>query len=51
MTFNGQITSDIPLIMKDRFGPRFGEATIGRGEPVMSLDVVKGDIAISVTRR
>jgi hypothetical protein len=50
VTLNGQIRSDIPLTMKDQFGPRFGETTLGSGEPVMSLDVVKGDIAISVAR-
>jgi len=50
VTLNGQIKSDIPLTMKDQFGPRFGETTLGSGEPVMSLDVVKGDIAISVAR-
>ena len=48
VTLNGKITSAIPLTMKDQFGPRFGETTIGEGEPVMSLDVVKGDIAITV---
>jgi hypothetical protein len=51
VTFNGTLTSDIPLTKKDRFGPRFGETTIGDGDPVMSLDVVKGDIAISVESR
>lgn len=51
VTLNGRITSDLPLTMKDQFGPRFGEATIGDGEPVMSLDVVKGDIAITVRER
>lgn len=50
LTFNGTITSDIPLTMKDQFGPRFGETTIGRGEPVLSIDVVKGDIAIGVRK-
>lgn len=50
VTLNGQIKSDIPLTMKDQFGPRFGETTLGSGEPVMSLDVVKGDIVISVAR-
>ena len=50
VTFNGSLTSDIPLTLKDQFGPRFGETTIGAGDPVMSLDVVKGDIAISVAR-
>ena len=48
VTLNGTITSDIPLTMKDKFGPRFGETTIGSGEPVMSIDVVKGDISIVV---
>ena len=51
LTFNGVITSDIPLTMKDAFGPRFGETTIGAGDPVMSLDAVKGDIAITVEKR
>jgi hypothetical protein len=48
VTFNGSITSDIPLTMKDKFGPRFGETTIGNGDPVMSVDVVKGDITIGI---
>lgn len=48
VTFNGGITSDLPLTMKDQFGPRFGETTIGSGEPVLSMDVVKGDISIAV---
>lgn len=48
LTFNGRVTSDIPLTMKDTFGPRFGETTLGTGDPVMSVDVVKGDIAIKV---
>jgi len=48
VTFNGAIASDIPLTMKDKFGPRFGETTIGTGEPVMSIDVVKGDITIGL---
>jgi len=51
MTLNGTITSDIALTMKDAFGPRFGEATIGSGEPVMSVDVVKGDITITVNAK
>jgi hypothetical protein len=51
VTFNGAITSDIALTKADRFGPRFGETTLGSGDPVMSLDVVKGDIAITVSRR
>ncbi len=46
LSFNGKISSDIPLTTKDRFGPRFAEATIGTGEPVVSIDVVTGDIEI-----
>jgi hypothetical protein len=48
VTFNGTLTSDIPLTMKDKFGPRFGETTLGTGDPVMSIDDVKGDISIKV---
>jgi hypothetical protein len=50
LTFFGTISSDIPLTMKDRFGPRFGETTIGSGDPVMSIDVVKGNITINSPR-
>jgi hypothetical protein len=48
VTLNGAITSDIPLTMKDRFGPRFGESTLGSGDPLFSADVVKGDISLTV---
>jgi hypothetical protein len=51
LTFNGAISSDLPLTMKDRFGPRFGESTIGTGDPVLSMDVVKGDISVAVDGR
>jgi len=51
VTFNGTITSDIPLTTRDRFGPRFAETTLGSGDPVMSMDVVQGDIAITVAGR
>jgi len=48
VTFNGALTSDIPLTFKDKFGPRFGETTLGSGDPVLSIDDVKGDISIKV---
>jgi len=51
LTLNGSIKSDIPLAMKDRIGPRFGESTLGSGDPVLSLDVVKGDISVMVDKR
>ena len=46
LALNGQIKSEIPLTMKDSWGPRWGETTIGTGEPVISLDVVTGTIEI-----
>jgi hypothetical protein len=51
LTFNGTIASEIPLQMKTTFGPRFGETTIGKGEPVISIDTVTGDIAIRIQRQ
>ena len=51
VTLNGSIASDIPLTIKDQFGPRFGESTLGTGNPLLSADVVKGDITLSVAKR
>ena len=50
LALNGHIRSDIPLTMKDTWGPRWGEATLGKGEPVISLDVVTGTIEIKSPR-
>jgi len=47
LALNGQIKSSIPLTMRDTWGPRWGEATLGKGEPVISLDVVTGSIVIT----
>ena len=46
LALNGQIKSEIPLKNRDTWGPRWGEATLGKGEPVISLDVVTGLIEI-----
>jgi hypothetical protein len=46
LALNGHITSQIPLTMKDTWGPRWGETTLGEGEPVISLDVITGTIEI-----
>ncbi|HEX8027513.1 MAG TPA: hypothetical protein VF491_03580 [Vicinamibacterales bacterium] len=46
LALNGQVKSSIPLTMKDSWGPRWGETTLGKGEPVISLDVVTGSIEI-----
>jgi DUF4097 and DUF4098 domain-containing protein YvlB len=44
LALNGQITSDIPLTLRNTWGPRWGEATLGKGEPVISIDVVTGTV-------
>ena len=46
LALNGQINSDIPLTRRETWGPRWAEATLGKGEPVISLDVVTGLIEI-----
>ena len=46
LALNGQIKSDIPLTTKNTWGPRWAETTLGKGEPVVSLDVVTGLIEI-----
>lgn len=46
LALNGAIASQIPLTLKTTWGPRFGEATLGTGEPVISIDVVTGGIDI-----
>jgi hypothetical protein len=48
LALNGTISSDIPLASKDTWGPRWGEATLGKGEPVISIDVITGRIEIRV---
>jgi hypothetical protein len=48
LSMGGSITSDIPLTHRQRWGPRFAEATLGNGEPVVSIDVVNGNVAITV---
>ena len=37
--------------MKDTWGPRWGEATLGKGEPVISIDVITGTIEIKAPPR
>ena len=46
LALNGHIKSEIPLTRRDTWGPRWGEATLGKGEPVISLDVVTGTVEI-----
>jgi DUF4097 and DUF4098 domain-containing protein YvlB len=46
LALNGQIKSDIPLNRRDTWGPRWAETTLGKGEPVISIDVVTGTVEI-----
>jgi len=46
LALNGSIKSDIPLFLKESWGPRWGEATLGKGEPLISVDVVTGTVEI-----
>ena len=46
LALNGQVKSEIPLTLRDGWGPRWGETTLGKGEPVISLDVVTGTVEL-----
>lgn len=46
LALNGHVRSEIPLTHRNTWGPRWGEATLGRGEPVISIDVVTGSVEI-----
>jgi hypothetical protein len=50
LSMGGTITSDLPLTRQERWGPRWAETTIGTGEPLISIDVVNGDIALKVAK-
>ncbi|MEZ5292587.1 MAG: hypothetical protein R2745_16010 [Vicinamibacterales bacterium] len=49
LALNGTIRSSLPLVMKDRWGPRWGEASIGPATRVVSIDVVTGSIRVDVS--
>jgi DUF4097 and DUF4098 domain-containing protein YvlB len=46
LALNGHVKSDIPLNTRNTWGPRWSETTLGKGEPVISLDVVTGTVEI-----
>lgn len=46
LALNGHVKSTIPLTTRDTWGPRWAETTLGKGEPVISIDVVTGSIEI-----
>lgn len=51
LTLNGAIQSDLPLETHEGFGPRFREGLFGRGEPLISLDAVRGNVTITAPER
>lgn len=51
LALNGTISSEIPLQLREGWGPRWGETTLGKGEPLISLDVVTGTIEIKSPSR
>lgn len=51
LVLNGAIQSRLPLTMKDGWGPRWGETTLGAGTNVVSIDVVTGTIRIDAPAR
>lgn len=51
LTLNGAIASNLPLEERAGFGPRFREGVFGTGEPLLSLDAVRGDITLQVPSR
>lgn len=50
LALNGTIQSDIPMTTRDTWGPRWSEATLGKGEPVISIDVVTGRVEITLKK-
>lgn len=46
LALNGTVTSSLPLRTATAWGPRWGEASIGRADRVVSIDVVTGAIRI-----
>jgi hypothetical protein len=51
LALNGTIASAVPLTMRDGWGPRWGEATIGRPDRLLSIDVVTGTIRLDTAGR
>ena len=50
LSMGGTIASDLPLTRQERWGPRWAETTIGTGEPLISIDVVNGNITLKTPK-
>lgn len=49
-TLHGSITSDYPVQLSGRWGPRHASGTIGRGGREIAIETVNGDIELRKTR-
>ncbi len=45
-TVNGDITSDFPVTVTGKFGPRRVRGTLGKGGPDLKIETVNGDITL-----
>lgn len=48
MTLGGTVTSDLPVANRPGFGGRLKEGLIGNAQPLLSLDAVRGNLAVTV---
>lgn len=51
LTMTGRIDSALPLEERSGFGRRFREGVFGLGEPLVSLDTVRGNVSLTVGGR
>jgi DUF4097 and DUF4098 domain-containing protein YvlB len=49
-TMSGGITSDFPVQLSGRFGPRHAEGTIGRGGRRITMNTVNGSLELRKIR-
>ena len=47
LSLGGAVHSEVPLTRRTEAGPRFAETTLGRGDALISIDTVRGDIRIT----
>jgi hypothetical protein len=50
MTMSGTVTTDLPVTDKEEFGGRLKEGKLGNGQPLLSIDAVRGNLTVTVAR-
>lgn len=48
MALSGTVTSDLPVADREGFGGRLKEGVLGNGQPLLSLDTVRGNISVTL---